>query len=167
MNTKFLIPIDGSDCCKAFLKWVSTFIPKDKSDIYLLYVGCVLPTEYPMLDVFSEASIPILEEGKAFLEEHGCRVVKTDYFETVSSVGRAICEYADSYNIDQIMMGSHGKTGLSNLFMGSVSQDVFRNAKQPVLVLNVTKIPSLQISHIDQTHPQFATTGNRDSNINI
>lgn len=158
MSTKLLLPIDGSNCCNAFLKLAGPFIPKEKSDVYLLSVGCNLPADYPLQASYSSAFLPVLEKSKVFMEELGCRVVKADYIETVGPVGHAICAYADSCGIDLIMMGAHGKTGLSNLLMGSVSQDVFRHAKQPVVVFNMTRIPSLHISHIDQIRPEFITT---------
>jgi nucleotide-binding universal stress UspA family protein len=45
-----------------------------------------------------------------------------------------ICAYADSHNIDLIVIGNRGHSGLKRLFLGSVSQKVVSGAHQPVLV---------------------------------
>jgi nucleotide-binding universal stress UspA family protein len=47
----------------------------------------------------------------------------------------AICEVARELGADLIVMGTHGRTGLSHLLMGSVAERVVRTAKIPVLTL--------------------------------
>jgi universal stress protein A len=46
-----------------------------------------------------------------------------------------ILAFAESENVDLIVMGSHGRTGLSRLLMGSIAEGVMRKAKCPVLVV--------------------------------
>ena len=45
----------------------------------------------------------------------------------------AIARLAEDENIDMIVMGTHGRSGLSRLLMGSVAEAVVRHAKCPVL----------------------------------
>lgn len=45
---------------------------------------------------------------------------------------QAIIEYATSEPIDQIIMGSHGRTGLSRLVLGSVAETVAQRSPVPV-----------------------------------
>ena len=45
----------------------------------------------------------------------------------------AVVELADEEAVDMIVMGTHGRTGLSRLLMGSVAEAVVRRAKCPVL----------------------------------
>lgn len=47
----------------------------------------------------------------------------------------AIVEYARENDIDLIVMGTHGRTGLAHVTMGSVAEDVLRNSPCPVTVL--------------------------------
>jgi nucleotide-binding universal stress UspA family protein len=49
--------------------------------------------------------------------------------------GHEIVEYAKSVDADLILMPSHGRTGLSRLFLGSVAERVLRLAHRPVLIL--------------------------------
>ncbi len=51
---------------------------------------------------------------------------------------QAIIETAESRNVDLIVMGTHGRTGLSHALMGSVAEKVVRLAPCPVLVTRGT-----------------------------
>src|SRR5665647_939326 len=43
--------------------------------------------------------------------------------------------YADSQDIDLVVIGTHGRKGLNRLLIGSVADKVVRGAKVPVLVV--------------------------------
>lgn len=46
-----------------------------------------------------------------------------------------IVEEADRHDAAVIVVGSHGRSGLARLVVGSVSEDVLRRARRPVLVV--------------------------------
>ncbi len=46
-----------------------------------------------------------------------------------------IAEQASSWGADLIIMGSHGRSGLHRLMMGSVAEEVFRSSDIPVLLV--------------------------------
>jgi len=48
---------------------------------------------------------------------------------------KEIPEFADNQHADLIVMGTHGRTGLRRLLMGSVAEAVVRNANCPVLTI--------------------------------
>jgi nucleotide-binding universal stress UspA family protein len=50
-----------------------------------------------------------------------------------------IIDYANSANIDLIVMGTHGRTGLERLLLGSVAEKVLRGAQCSVLVAKLPK----------------------------
>jgi nucleotide-binding universal stress UspA family protein len=52
-----------------------------------------------------------------------------------AEVYRSIVDLAEEKNINTIIMGSHGRTGLKRLLMGSVTERVIGYAKCPVLVV--------------------------------
>jgi nucleotide-binding universal stress UspA family protein len=52
-----------------------------------------------------------------------------------SGPAHGIVTYAESANIDLIVMGTHGRGGLSHLLMGSVAAKVVRTAPCPVLTV--------------------------------
>ena len=48
---------------------------------------------------------------------------------------REICRYAQEHDIDLIVMGTHGRTGLAHVAIGSVAERVLRTAPCPVLIV--------------------------------
>jgi nucleotide-binding universal stress UspA family protein len=51
----------------------------------------------------------------------------------------AIVEYAQDHDIDLIVMGTHGRTGMAHLIIGSVAERVVRLAHCPVLTVRADK----------------------------
>ena len=47
----------------------------------------------------------------------------------------AIVDFAQKQGCDLLVMGSHGRSGLASLFLGSETQDVLRHTTVPVLVV--------------------------------
>jgi nucleotide-binding universal stress UspA family protein len=57
---------------------------------------------------------------------------------TVSAVGkpeRRILEAIDEYDVDHVVVGSHGRTGVPRLVMGSTAESVMRHSPVPVTVV--------------------------------
>jgi nucleotide-binding universal stress UspA family protein len=86
---------------------------------------------------------------------------------TSGTPAAAILDYAREQQIDLIVIGTHGRSGLAHFFMGSVAQHVVRHAPCPVLTVRcperefvrpdalecVTTAP-----HAEPNHPAFAAT---------
>lgn len=53
----------------------------------------------------------------------------------IGDVATTICRVAEELPVDVIVLGSHGRSGLKRLFLGSVSEHVVRHAPCPVLVV--------------------------------
>jgi nucleotide-binding universal stress UspA family protein len=53
----------------------------------------------------------------------------------VGDAASTICRVAGEIEADVIVLGSHGRTGMSRLFLGSTSEHVVRHAPCPVLVV--------------------------------
>jgi nucleotide-binding universal stress UspA family protein len=63
----------------------------------------------------------------------GCEV---DFRVELGDVATTICRIAEELPADAIVVGSHGRTGLKRMFLGSVSEHVVRHAPCPVLVVH-------------------------------
>ena len=48
---------------------------------------------------------------------------------------RQIQEYADDHDVDMIVMGTHGRSGLDRYILGSVAERTVRQSKVPVLLV--------------------------------
>lgn len=49
--------------------------------------------------------------------------------------GDTILEFADEKNADYIIIGSHGRSGVYDVFIGSLTKEITRKSKIPVLVV--------------------------------
>lgn len=65
--------------------------------------------------------------------------VIVEFTQTINSPGRAICRLADTWNADVIVVGSHGRTGLNELLLGSVSNYVMHHAACSVWVAHLNQ----------------------------
>jgi nucleotide-binding universal stress UspA family protein len=77
----------------------------------------------------------VLETASDLAAEAGVEVT------TDTAIGRpahAIVEYADEHDIDHIVVGSHGRDGISRVLLGSVAETVVRRASVPVTVARST-----------------------------
>jgi nucleotide-binding universal stress UspA family protein len=84
-----------------------------------------------------EAREPILAQLRGMVTACGA----TDNFQTEVNVienrdaAAGICEAADRFDADLICIGSHGRTGLLSVALGSVAQAVISQSSRPVLVV--------------------------------
>jgi nucleotide-binding universal stress UspA family protein len=49
--------------------------------------------------------------------------------------------YAAAHSIDLIVVGTHGRTGVSRVLLGSVAERVIRGSRRPVLVVPMPRVP--------------------------
>ena len=57
---------------------------------------------------------------------------------SAQSPSAAITQLADELNMDLIVVGSHGRTGLKKTLLGSVAQDILTSSHIPVLIIKYT-----------------------------
>lgn len=136
-----LVPIDGSEQSEHAIDHVVAEFPDAR--VTLLHV--INPTQ---AGYGAQAGIPTsseewLEEAEAeaeaLFDEARDRTAEYDLsLETATEVGnpsRVVVEYAEEHGIDHIVMGSHGREGLSRVLLGSVAETVVRRSPVPVTVV--------------------------------
>ena len=74
----------------------------------------------------------ILEEARETAAARGVEI-ETDW--TSGGVPRSIVSYVNEHDIDQIVMGSHGRSGTSRVLLGSVAETVTRRSPVPVTIV--------------------------------
>ncbi len=148
MFKQILVPIDGSDCSLHALDVAAAFAREQKARLSVCTV--VDPAKAAAM-AFGEASMAAAcldaldDEGKALVEDAAARVRATWAADVTVLDGApvdTIVEFARANGTDLIIIGSHGRSGLSRLFLGSVAEGVIRNSIAPVLV--VRHIPVTQ-----------------------
>lgn len=74
----------------------------------------------------------LLADAETMAAEHD-RAVATE-----TAVGKSadeIVEYAETHDVDVIVIGSHGRSGVYRMLLGSVAETVMRRASMPVTVV--------------------------------
>ena len=62
--------------------------------------------------------------------------IQTEFFQMNGEPGTAICDLADTEKADLVIVGSHGRRGLEEFLMGSVSSYVVHRAPCSVMVVH-------------------------------
>lgn len=143
MTSHILVPIDQSEQSDAALKFALSEYPDtqitalhiiDPADIRGgVALESVSPESYGNLQDQQEAAAEqILEDAANQADQHG-RTIDTE--QMIGTVGHSIVEFADGHNIDQIIIGSHGRTGASRILLGSIAEKVTRRSPVPVTIV--------------------------------
>jgi nucleotide-binding universal stress UspA family protein len=61
--------------------------------------------------------------------------ILTDIIVATKSVSSKIVDYADKSNVDLIIVGTRGRSGLKRMLLGSVASEILRYADCPVLII--------------------------------
>ena len=138
---KILVPIDGSENAK---RAVSTLIKQHQAgvqmDIHLLNVQ--IPVESGHARMFiskSDLEAYYRDEGRQALEDTAAVLKQagvpfTEHL-AIGHIAETVANFAQQHQFDQIVMGTHGRTGLTSLLLGSVASDVLRSSKVPVTLI--------------------------------
>ena len=141
MPDNVLVALDGSPLAERALMYALETFPN--ATITTIYV--INPID-SVIDV-EAGGLPVAEDWYDTAQERatGIHTTATDLaadhdivLATVTEVGkpaREILDYAADNGIDQIVMGSHGRSGLDRTFLGSVAETVTRRAQIPVTII--------------------------------
>lgn len=134
-----LVPVDFSEVSARALIVAMEFAAVMDAEITVLHAVSMAAVSLPVdgVPVYNNEMIEeqLGEARKAldeFLREHiGAAQVSQNvcFGEPTSEVNN----FAEEHNADLIVMGTHGRTGLLHLLMGSVAESVLRRARVPVL----------------------------------
>ena len=80
-----------------------------------------------------------IEELRKLAAEAMTQGIKTEFTQTAGDPGRVICDIAQSWEADLIIVGNRGRSGLSEFLLGSVSNYVMHHAPSSVLVVHGTE----------------------------
>jgi len=134
--TKILFPTDFSPASQEALRWATSLARDSGASITIVHVE-----EPPMAYGGGEMYVGDDEGSREELKKTLVQVVPADpaiRFEHKLLVGdpaTAIVQTAEDEHADFIVIGTHGRTGLTRLLMGSVAEAVVRRAKCPVLTI--------------------------------
>lgn len=62
--------------------------------------------------------------------------IEAEFAQSLGDPGRSICNFAHEWQADLLIMGSHGRSGINELFLGSISNYVTHHASCSVLIVH-------------------------------
>jgi nucleotide-binding universal stress UspA family protein len=144
-----LVPFDFSECADKAFRWALALAETWRCQLILCHVVSS-PTTSPLvfgLNVTqAELAVWVQSDADANLREFIATVIPTtvriDAHVALGEPFNEICRMAEEKHASLIVMGSHGRTGLSHVLIGSVAERVVRHASCPVLVVGKNAPPS-------------------------
>lgn len=139
---KMMVATDGSELAKKAVDTAIKISKMSEAKLYAVYVISYegISTAYPKEAGWEKAALDYFRiEGKeatAYAENSG----RTENVEVESIIldgnpAREIVDFAEKNDIDLIVMGTLGKTGLNRFLLGSVAENVVKNSKKAVLIV--------------------------------
>ncbi|WP_226006668.1 universal stress protein [Natrinema salinisoli] len=141
MTTRLLVPTDGSDPATAALEHAIDIAADQDGTIQVVYVA---DTKEPSLtrlggdvvDVLEQEGDEIANEAAALAEDSGVSVT-TDVVQ--GDPRTVLTEYATGDEFDFIVMGAHGRRGIGDYVLGSVTDCVVNRSEIPVLTVRAAE----------------------------
>lgn len=142
---KILFATDGSKYSEFAAKFLKTLHLTDNSRVYLVNVvegfnpagyTDIYPGILNMLEEMNKESIytadKILNKAESLLSVSPAKMVKKSY---TGHPAEEIIKASEEFDVDLIVTGSAGRTGIEELLLGGVSQKVLKYSKKSVLII--------------------------------
>ena len=148
--SKILVGLDGSESSFNAAKYAIDLSIKFNSEIFLLSIvpskvhhgdssgvfGMVSPSylhEYQKESEkwFNDVVNHAKNEGLSEIET----TIKTEVMSTPFSIAASLLNYAEERNVDLVIIGTRGNSGLKKMLLGSVASDVVTYSYCPVLII--------------------------------
>jgi nucleotide-binding universal stress UspA family protein len=147
-----LVPTDFSSQAENALKVAAQLAKNHGCDIYLLHM-----LELPLHKVDAISSYNDLPEAMYFMKlahKQFEELMTKDYLEDIKlheaiefkEVFKGVFHACQKFEIDLIVMGSHGASGLKEMIIGSNAEKVVRTSNTPVLIIK-KEYEQFEINH--------------------
>jgi nucleotide-binding universal stress UspA family protein len=139
---KILVPLDGSPLGEAALA-PAVSLAGAGTTLMLLRAA----EAHSMLGADpTEAQVEVVHEAEEYLGEVAARLKRQGVKNVQTSVwygpaAAAIVDAARLRKADLIVMGTHGRSGLGRLIMGSVAESVVRGTMTPIMLVRSNGAP--------------------------
>jgi nucleotide-binding universal stress UspA family protein len=164
---KILVPIDFSECSNAALEYASRLASNTGARLYIVHVDELLDVTIPAIPPIEGGFVceSLWDERQQHVRDRLAKIVPSgaqvacEYRCLMGSPAYEILKFADHERIDLIVIGSHGRTGVSRLITGSVAEKVMRGSNCPVLILKAPAKHSESTDVVPTPHSRALPVG--------
>jgi len=141
MFKKIVCPVDFSEFTDDILKYATNIAKKYDAELHLLHV-------IPNLNYFTPYESFLTPENLVLMEKNIEKEVEKDFEKIIQSIDISvkkiiktgvifveIMDYIKEENIDLVIMGTHGRSGIEHILIGSVAEKIVRKSACPVLTI--------------------------------
>jgi nucleotide-binding universal stress UspA family protein len=134
---KILVATDGSEYSRRALARALDFAESYGSELDMISIVEISPEIYSIAPQVVEEKVEKTEGYLAGLKKRAAArgITSRGFVRDSAEPYNVITEIAQKEQIGLILMGSHGRTGLSRILMGSTAERVIANAPCPVIVV--------------------------------
>jgi universal stress protein A len=132
MLQRILCPVDFFLVSEKALEYAERLATDSRADLILLHAF-----EIPASLTYADIGNPSDPALRAQLEALPLSIpeAKVTRILHAGPAGEVICWLAEQRGCDLIVMGTHGRSGITHLLLGSVAEHVIRNARCPVVTV--------------------------------
>jgi len=132
---KILSPIDFGENSLAALEVAANFARQASATVIVLNVVSLIVTadEVPA-EIYRDQESEAKEKLKGIVASH-LEGIETQIVVRIGDPAKIIVQCAESLAADVVVMATHGRTGISRVLMGSVTERVLRDSPCPVLTV--------------------------------
>lgn len=133
-----LVPIDFQDASLEALAFARDLAGRLGLEVVLLHAYAIPVVVYPGFDPIVAPGLPdeIAATAKSAVERLAESAGNLRYILRAGDPATEILKIIDELEPAMVALGTHGRTGLAHLLLGSVAEKVVRSSRVPVLTIH-------------------------------
>ncbi|ELZ05025.1 UspA domain-containing protein [Natrialba chahannaoensis JCM 10990] len=147
---RILVPTDGSYSAATALEHAVDLAVETGARLHIVHVNAESPIEgTETIDLSNEVEVGLdpVDDALEFLHESQLDVV--DVSIPSGRVDQEILATAATFDVDCIVMGTHGETGLRRYLLGSTTERIVRFASVPVIGISAPRDETVSVEYLD------------------
>ena len=138
MYQNILIPTDGSEGVEKAVEQGLSLAEAYDATVHALYViEPVYSADYGTNQIIDALQAEGERATEAIEEQSEQRGISATTAVRTGAPHRQILDYVDENDVDLVVMGTHGRTGIGRYLLGSVTEKVVRLSDVPVLTVSM------------------------------